>query len=366
MLHNKTVAVVIPCYNEETQIVKLLESMPDFVDRMIVINDCSTDKTAEVVQTYIDTLEKSSITTRPFTRDDIENTGFHKATLTEFEIKEEQKKFLVPSEVYNKDPENERVILINHLKNGKKGAAVATAFSWCRDRKIDCVAIMDGDGQMDPAELEDICSPITKDGVDYTKGNRLIHKSAYLIIPKIRYLGNSALSLMTKIASGYWRISDTQTGYVAMSFKALDSLQIHKLYNDYGIPNDLLVKMNIAYCTIKEIEIKPVYDVGEQSKMKIHKVIPKMSYLLFRLFFYRLWKKYLFRDFHPLFLLYHLGFLFLIVDFIYFIQLLNMFISGITIKFETSISFAVLTVLSIQPIIFAMWMDILDNDKLHK
>jgi len=53
MLNNKTVAVVVPAYNEEKQIGQVIETMPDFVDRIIVVNDCSTDKTEEVVKQYI-------------------------------------------------------------------------------------------------------------------------------------------------------------------------------------------------------------------------------------------------------------------------------------------------------------------------
>ena len=75
------------------------------------------------------------------------------------------------------------------------------------------------------------------------------------------------------------------------------------------MPNDLLVKLNIAFCTIREVEIKPIYNVGEQSKMKILRVIPTVSWLLIKSFFKRLWVKYLFRDFHPLFLLYNASFL---------------------------------------------------------
>ena len=145
--------------------------------------------------------------------------------------------------------------------------------------------------------------------IDYVKGNRLIHRSSWFVIPKIRYFGNSLLSVLTKIASGYWHISDTQTGYTAISKSALNSIHLHKIYKSYGVPNDILVKLNIAFCTIREVEIKPIYSIGENSKMKIYKVIPCISWLLFRSFFKRLWVKYLFRDFHPLFLLYHGSFI---------------------------------------------------------
>ena len=141
---------------------------------------------------------------------------------------------------------------------------------------------MAGDGQMDPDELEDICLPIIQNEADYVKGNRLIHKSAKYVIPKARFIGNSVLSMLTKIASGYWHISDTQTGYTAISLKALEKIDIYDIYKSYGMPNDLLVKLNIVYCSVKEIPIKPVYKVGEKSKMKITKVIPRVTLLLIK------------------------------------------------------------------------------------
>jgi hypothetical protein len=144
--------------------------------------------------------------------------------------------------------------------------------------------VMAGDGQMDPAELEGICTPVIQDGIDYVKGNRLIHRSAWLVIPRVRFFGNSILSILTKLASGYWRVSDTQTGFTAISLKALNAVKLHKIYRSYGMPNDMLVKLNIAQCTLKEVEIKPIYRVGEQSKMKIFKVIPRVSLLLIRCF----------------------------------------------------------------------------------
>ena len=103
--------------------------------------------------------------------------------------------YFIPSEIANTNPEADRVILINNLKNGGVGAAIARGYKWCLDNNIDCTASMDGDGQMDPAELESICRPIVKEEVDCVKGNRLIHGSAPMIIPKTRYIGNAILSI---------------------------------------------------------------------------------------------------------------------------------------------------------------------------
>ena len=142
---------------------------------------------------------------------------------------------------------NQKLILISLLNNSGPGMAVCIGYNWCREKDIDCIAKMDGDGQMDPSELEALCQPIVYNGIDCVKGNRLIHQSAWVSIPKTRYFGNSILSILTKFASGYWHVSDTQTGYIVLSKKALKSLHLERIYTNYGYPNDILVKLNIAF-----------------------------------------------------------------------------------------------------------------------
>ncbi|HUH65749.1 MAG TPA: glycosyltransferase family 2 protein, partial [Syntrophales bacterium] len=260
-----------------------------------------------------------------------------------------------------------RIILINNLINGGVGSAIARGYKWCLDHQIFCTAVMAGDGQMDPAELESICRPVVEEGVDYVKGNRLIHRSAWIVVPKTRYIGNSILSILTKIASGYWHVSDTQCGYTAISLNALEGIRIHDIYRSYGMPNDLLVKLNIAHCTAKEVGIKPVYNVGEQSKMRVGRVIPKISWLLLKLFFKRLWIKYLLKDFHPLFLLYHLSFLLGIVAIPYAIKIADIVLfTHDNVSPLTMLAFGFLFISSFQSLLFAMWMDIQDNERLYK
>jgi glycosyltransferase involved in cell wall biosynthesis len=366
MLNNKTVAVVVPAYNEEKQIGMVIESMPKFVDRIIIVNDFSKDKTAEVVKSYI---QKSPVSATLVEKvsSKIKRTRYNRAEVVLHEQMTQEVQFFNPFEVVNKEPERNRIILINHLTNGGVGAAIATGYKWAKDHNIDCTAVMAGDGQMDPNELESICRPVVDDGIDYVKGNRLIHRSALLVIPKIRYFGNSVLSILTKIASGYWHISDTQTGYTAISNSALNAIRLHEIYPRYGMPNDMLVKLNIAFCTVKEVEIKPIYDVGEESKMKITKVIPTVSLLLIKSFFKRLWAKYLFRDFHPLFLLYHLSLFLFAISIPLGFEILYAFLAqGASITNQALIIFIFLVISGFQSLLFAMWMDIQDNERLYK
>lgn len=367
MLNNKTIAVVVPAYNEERQIAQVLEAMPDFVDRIVVVDDCSTDKTKATVSKYINKND-SLISLRTDAHDD---SGFsaNKYNRAEQILRSQQKenlKYFSASAVVNKQPETDRIILISNSKNCGVGTSIARGYKWCLDHNIDCTAVMAGDGQMDPSELKSICLPIVSEGVDYVKGNRLIHGSARLIIPKTRYIGNSILSILTKIASGYWHVSDTQTGYTAISLSALKAIKLHDIYPSYGMPNDMLVKLNIAFCTIKEVKIKPVYNIGENSKMKVGRVIPRIMWLLIKSFFKRLWAKYLFRDFHPLFLLYHFAFVLGSFSAPYAIKIISLTWAGESVSPVTMLAFFFLFTSSFQSLLFAMWMDIQDNERLYK
>jgi len=363
MLNGKKVAVVVPAYNEETQIGIVIDTMPDFVDRIIIVNDGSTDSTEAVVKDYISKQEKSK-TIIALPDEAFERTIFNRALEAVKELREEEVKFFPKHAIYN-DNETDRIVLINQ-ENSRVGGAIATGYKWARDRMVDCTAVMAGDAQMDPDELESICMPVITGEADYVKGNRLIHKSARMLIPKKRFFGNSVLSALTKVASGYWRVSDTQTGYTAISHSALESIEIHKIYRDYGMPNDMLVKLNMSYCTVKEIPIKPVYNVGEQSKMRIGKVIPKISWLLLKSFIKRLWGKYFLSDFHPLFLFYNLAFLLGLINVYFFIEIVNAFARNMPISVGTYLGFVLLSISSLQSLFFGMFMDIQDNAKLEK
>lgn len=365
MINGKSICVVVPAFNEEKQISVVIKQMPEFVDRIVIVNDNSTDKTAEVVKNFIgnDLSQKITIPKRGY---GVTESAYNYADMIIKEMNEKEIELFDESNEYNQENDSERIVLINNNKNSGVGSSIARGYKWAKDHNIDCTAVMAGDAQMDPDELESICLPVINGEADYVKGNRLIHRSAWLVIPRIRYFGNSILSIFTKIASGYWKISDTQTGYTAISLKALESIKLYKIYKRYGMPNDILVKLNIAYCTLKEVEIKPVYKIGEKSKMKIFSVIPKISILLIKLFFERLWVKYLFRDFHPLFLLYHMAIILFLIDIPYIVKVLHAIITNTNLNFEPLFAFIFLSISSFQSLLFAMWMDIQDNERLYK
>ena len=362
MLLGKTVAVVVPAYKEESQIGIVLDTMPDFVDRIVVVNDCSPDRTEEIVKEYIKKSAAASIIPRLPT--EVKENFFNRADVVLAEMRQEEEKFYQPHEIFN-DNDVDRIVLINNLVNSKVGGAIRVGYKWCRDHGIDCTAVMAGDAQMDPSELESICRPVIEEGIDYVKGNRLRHRAARRMVPPKRYFGNSVLSAMTKVSSGYWRVSDTQTGYTAISLGALNTLDLYDIYSTYGMPNDMLIKLNIAQCTLREVAIKPVYAVGEQSKMKIRRVIPSVSALLIRGFFKRIWKKYLINDFHPIFLFYAGSF----ITFAFALYFLVSIIIGLCttgVTFGTYAGFLSLLITAFLMLGFGMWFDMNDNDRLQK
>ncbi len=364
MIENKTIAVVVPAYNEESQIGMVIEGMPDYVDRIVIVNDCSKDATSQKIIEYIESGKYPSL------NDSIQKQKVVPNRYNEADVFVEQlsdKEDFTNSKEYVSSETKSKIVLIDHIDNGGVGAAIATGYKWCMDHGVDCTAVMAGDGQMDPSELEGICNPVLYDKVDYVKGNRLSHRSAKHLIPTKRYFGNSILSIMTKMASGYWRVSDTQTGYTAISLTALKRIEIGSIYKSYGMPNDMLVKLNLAKCTLKEIEIKPIYRVGEQSKMKITKLIPRVSWLLFRSFFQRIFFRYFLKDFHPLFLLYVLSFILFGTAIPFGIKIFqNMLQKGAVTPNSILMIFIFLIISGFQSLLFAMWMDIQDNDRLQK
>ncbi len=316
MYKNQTVAVVVPAYNEETQIARVIETMPSIVDLIIIVNDCSKDSTSAVVRA-------------------------HEGYLSG------------------------RVALIEHEVNQGVGGAIATGYKWARDKKYDVAVVMAGDGQMAPEDLPAILDPVVDGEADYTKGNRLVTGEAFKKIPKIRFFGNSALSLFTKIASGYWHVADSQTGYTAINQKALRAIDWDSMYKRYGQPNDLLVKLNVANMRVVDVPIEPVYNVGEKSGIKVHKVIFTIGSLLVRLFFWRLKEKYVIRNFHPLVFFYAMGLAGLSISALLFIRMMLMWVDNGHVPEITFLGSLFSFSLSVNSLFFAMWFDYDENKHLN-
>jgi glycosyltransferase involved in cell wall biosynthesis len=314
MFETSKIAVIVPAHNEERLIGKVLESLPPFVTEVCVIDDCSSDRTAEMVGGRM-----------------------------------------------SLDP---RITLIRHDVNRGVGGALATGYKWARERGVDVAVVMAGDAQMSPADLPALLRPVLEEGVDYAKGNRLLHPLSGEI-PRVRFFGNSVLSLLTKIASGYWHVADSQCGYTAIGARALQHIDWDRMYQRYGQPNDLLVTLNVHSMRVRDVEVAPVYNIGEQSGFRAHRVIWPISRLLIRKFFWRLKEKYIIRDFHPLVFFYGGAFLFSAVSMGFLVRLVMLWIRTGTAPTLTLMALLFSAGYALQSLFFAMWMDMEANKHLR-
>src|SRR5213075_765052 len=121
-----------------------------------------------------------------------------------------------------------RIVVLVHERNGGVGATIVTGYKRALEERIDVTCVMAADNQMDPEDLEAIALPVARGEVDYAKANRLVSGQAWELIPRHRYLGNAVLSLLTKIASGYWHVADSQAGYTAVGLETLERLDLER------------------------------------------------------------------------------------------------------------------------------------------
>ena len=306
MYKNHKIGVVVPAYNEEKLILETLTGMPEYVDRIFVINDGSQDRTLDVI-----------------------------------------------SRRMNEDP---RIQLINHEINMGLGQSLIDGYLASRESDADITAVMAGDNQMHPDDLTSLLDLIIEKGYDYVKGNRLLHRDISFM-PRYRIIGNSILTILTKFATGYYSVMDPQCGYTAIKNSTLAKLPVEKMTRGYGYNADLLCMLNIQRFRVTDVEVRPVYR-NENSYIQVWKYIPKTSWLLIRLFFRRLIKRYLIKDFHPLVLFFFFSFfntIFLVIPFT--IQLFYLYFKMGEVP-KTTMSIVIFTVLlTFQSILFAIWMD---------
>jgi hypothetical protein len=223
---------------------------------------------------------------------------------------------------------------------------------------------MAGDAQMDPKDLPKLLDPVVGGEVDYSKGNRLFTGKAWRVIPKTRYLGNAVLSFLTKIASGYWHVADSQSGYGAVNLEVLKTIDLDSVYKRYGMPNDFLVRLNVYHFRVRDVPVNPIYGIGERSGIKISKVIFTLSLLLLKLFLWRLKEKYIIRDFHPLVLFYLLGFVLTPIGFVFGCYLLIYRLCIGPVAATSALFAAFFAISGLQSLFFAMWFDMEYNKEL--
>jgi glycosyltransferase involved in cell wall biosynthesis len=312
MYKEKKITVLIPAHNEEKLIVKTLNSIPEFIDNIIVIEDASSD-------------------------------------LTYKQIIEVQ---------------DERIHIIKHKKNKGVGGAIISGYKHFLKTDSDIAVVMAGDNQMDPLDLPAMLDPICSGKCNYTKGNRLYYKDAFKKMPKTRFLGNALLTLLTKIASGYWNLVDFQCGYTSIDKCILRKINLDKIYPRYGFPNDILIKLNCVNAKVVDTSVNPIYG-DEKSGIRVWKFIPIVSFILLKGFFYRLWRKNILYDFHPFVFLYLFGLFLTIMGSVMGVWILVLKYCQDTIAtIATIVLCAIFLIVGVQSLLFAMMFDMLSNKHL--
>ena len=230
MYRQLSIAVVIPAFNEEWAITPTIRTIPDLVDRVIVVDDASSDDTGRKIADCCDA----------------------------------------------------RVEKIRHDTNCGVGAAIVTGYRRVIELGIDVAVVMAGDGQMDPNDLTSLLDPIANGQADYTKGNRFGHRDIWKEMPKTRLLGNVILSSITKITSGYWHVFDSQCGYTAITARALGCVGISSLFARYGYPNHLLARLHTVGARVVDVTVRPIYGPSWRSGIKLRTVVYPIAFVLLR------------------------------------------------------------------------------------
>jgi glycosyltransferase involved in cell wall biosynthesis len=231
-----SVAVVIPAFNEERAIRRAIRVVPPFVDRVIVIDDASHDRT-----------------------------------------------FRLASRA-----RGPRVEIIKHEANRGVGAAIVTGYRRALALGIDVAVVMAGDGQMDPSDLPTLLAPIAEGRADYVKGNRFARKDTWRVMPVPRLVGNVLLSTATKIVSGYWRVFDSQCGYTAITRATLERLALDDVFPRYGYPNDLLARLHAQGARVIDVPVRAIYGAHWSSGIKLRTVFHPIAWVLLRAWMTRL------------------------------------------------------------------------------
>lgn len=245
MKNNRVISVCIPCYKTEKQIASVIQSIPDWVDHIIVIDDACPNSSGRAA----------------------EQLG------------------------------NPRVIVIYHQENLGVGAAMVTGYEKALKLGSNIIIKVDGDGQMDTSYLEYLISPLLDNQADYVKANRFRHFDAIKTMPKTRLFGNSLLSFMVKLCSGYWDIMDPTNGYTAIHKETLQNLKLKRLSPRYFFEIDMLINLNIHNAVVTDRPVPAKYG-QEQSSLKITKIIVEFPFKMLKGLTRRIFLKYYLYDFN--------------------------------------------------------------------
>jgi len=237
-LHGERIAVVIPAYRVARHIEKVLAGVPDFVERIIVVDDAGPDDTAARVERL-------------------------------------------------SDP---RITLIRHDANRGVGGAMKSGFVEAIDSGMDIVVKMDGDDQMDPAAMGRLLAPLIAGRADMAKGNRYQDFASLKKMPTIRIIGNAGLTFLIKMASGYWSMFDPTNGYFAIRTGTLARMSMNRLPDRYFFESGFLVQLGIIGAVVEDVAIPARYG-DEESSLSVSRTLfefpPRLIWGMMRRVFWR-------------------------------------------------------------------------------
>ena len=309
MYRDQKIGLAIPAYNEQRLIGPTLDSVPELVDVVYVVNDCSTDDTAQVIR--------------------------------------------------DRAAKDARIVLVDHETNRGVGQAIITGYERAAEAGCDICVVTGGDHQMPMEQIPALLDPIVDGVADYTKGNRFLMPDEGLEdMPMTRMLPNALISFMTKIASGYFKIFDVVDGFTAISRRAIGLVDWDQAWKGYGYPMDFLVRLNAYGLRVLDVPRRAIYLEGErQSQIKGIRYALRVAPMLVRDFFWRLFTRYLVRDFHPLFFFYMFGLLFLPLGVVFGCFLVYQQIVGEGVTGPRAVVCSLLIIMGIQFLLFAMLYD---------
>ena len=256
MYKNQRIAVVVPAFNEARHIGAVLGGMPDYVDHIIAVDDCSKDDTLEVIRAC-------------------------------------------------PDP---RVVALRTPRNQGVGGATLVGYATALELSCDVVVKMDGDGQMSPEHLPLLLDAVVEQGYDYAKGNRFLAGESLSQMPRHRLFGNVVLTFLNKLASGYWHVFDPQNGYTVVAVETLRRLDREAIHKRYFFENDMLIALNFQNARVRDVPIPARYG-DERSHLNPFKVGVTFPLLFVPRLWRRIYQKYVLRDFSPIALFLFVGLL---------------------------------------------------------
>jgi glycosyltransferase involved in cell wall biosynthesis len=291
MYEDHTVGVVIPAYNEAGFVGDVIETVPSFVDRIYPVDDRSTDGTWDEIRAAAAAIDgdRPSISADGGARPTGASTngadvpaGVDDGAPSAVEVDASL------TAAGDADRFDRRVVPIRHEENRGVGGAIKTGYQRARADRIDVTVVMGGDGQMDPAWMADLIEPVVDGRAEYAKANRLLVPEHHETMPGHRFVGNHLLTVLTKIATGYWSVGDPQHGYTAISLEALETAGIDELFEYFGYCNDLLVRLSAANLRVADVPCPLTY-ADEESHIAYRSYVPRVSGMLLRSFLRRLW-----------------------------------------------------------------------------